>query len=154
MGPVNYQCYQSIVLFFLTSHFPRLFKQKWIFQLQDIQKNPDYARMFRARPLRFVLPLKDISSVTTAETNLVTLQGAKATAFQLYDGKIFVNPELLCDIGCETPRIYYEKYLGRSYRYFYAISSDVDADNPGTVSLTRNLSLNMNYTNSVYAEFF
>jgi carotenoid cleavage dioxygenase-like enzyme len=110
--------------------------------------------MFRARPLRFVLPLKDISSVTTAETNLVTLQGAKSTAFQLYDGKIFVYPELLCDIGCETPRIHYEKYLGRSYRYFYAISSDVDADNPGTVSLTRNISFNMNYINSICAELF
>jgi len=109
--------------------------------------------MFRARPLRFVLPLKDIPSVTTAEMNLVTLHGAKATAFQLYDGQIFVNPELLCDIGCETPRIYYEKYLGRSYRYFYAISSDVDADNPGTVSLTRNISLIINYIIYFYAEF-
>jgi carotenoid isomerooxygenase len=100
--------------------------------------------MFRARPLRFVLPLKDVSSDTTAETNMVTLQGAKATAYQLYDGKIFVYPELLCDVGCETPRIYYEKYLGRSYRYFYAISSDVDAENPGTVSRMRYICLIVN----------
>ncbi|XP_021940259.1 carotenoid isomerooxygenase-like isoform X2 [Zootermopsis nevadensis] len=101
--------------------------------LMNIQKNPDYAKMFRGRPLRFVLPLKDVSSDTVPETNLVTLQGAKATAYQLSDGKILSQPELLCDLGCETPRIYYEKYLGRSYRYFYAISSDVDADNPGTL---------------------
>ncbi|GFG41003.1 hypothetical protein Cfor_12599, partial [Coptotermes formosanus] len=122
--------------------------------LMDIQKNPDYARMFRARPLRFVLPLKDISSDTAAETNLVTLQGTKATAYQLYDRKIFVYPECLCDIGCETPRIYYEKYLGRPYRYFYAISSDVDAENPGTVSLKRYTSLIVNSINSFCAEFF
>jgi carotenoid isomerooxygenase len=102
--------------------------------IQNIQKNPDYARMFRGRPLRFVLPLKDVSSDTDPETNLVTLQGARAAAYQLCDGKILSQPELLCDLGCETPRIYYEKYLGQSYRYFYAISSDVDADNPGTVS--------------------
>jgi hypothetical protein len=110
--------------------------------------------MFRARPLRFVLPLKDISSDTAAETNLVTLQGTKATAYQLYDRKIFVYPECLCDIGCETPRIYYEKYLGRPYRYFYAISSDVDAENPGTVSLKRYTSLIVNSINSFCAEFF
>jgi hypothetical protein len=90
--------------------------------------------MFRGRPLRFVLPLKNISSDTAPKKNLITLQGTKATAYRLYDGNIFLQPELLCDLGCETPRIYYEKYLGRSYRYFYAISCDVDADNPGTVS--------------------
>lgn len=27
--------------------------------------------------------------------------------------------------------------LGKVYRYFYAISSDVDADNPGTVSVLK-----------------
>jgi hypothetical protein len=108
--------------------------------------------MFRARPVRFVLPLKDVSSDTSADTNVVTLQGYKATAYQLYDGKMFLYPELLCDIGCETPRIYYEKYLGKSYRYFYAISSDVDAENPGTVSLKRNIPLIVNYINFFHAE--
>ena len=34
-------------------------------------------------------------------------------------------------MGCETPAIYYEKYNGVKYQYFYAISSDVDDDNPG-----------------------
>ena len=40
---------------------------------------------------------------------------------------------MLCQLGCETPRINYEVYNGHPYRYFYAISSDVDAENPGTV---------------------
>ena len=57
----------------------------------------------------------------------------KATAHKLANGDIFVKPELLCDLGCETPRLNYECCLGREYRYFYAISSDVDLDNPGTV---------------------
>jgi len=119
--------------------------------MQDIQKNPDYARMFRSRPLRFVLPLKDISSDTAPEINLVTLQGAQATAYRLSDGKILSQPELLCDLGCETPRIYYQKYLGQSYRYFYAISSDVDAENPGTVSSKKDISLTVNCINPFHA---
>lgn len=59
--------------------------------------------------------------------------GQKASAYKLSGAKVFVKPELLCDLGCETPRINYENYLGKEYRYFYAISSDVDLDNPGTV---------------------
>lgn len=66
-------------------------------------------------------------------TNLVTL-GCKARAFYLPDGNIYVKPEKLCDLGCETPRINYDKYLMKTYRYFYAISADVDAANPGCVS--------------------
>ncbi|XP_054269655.1 carotenoid isomerooxygenase-like isoform X2 [Macrosteles quadrilineatus] len=98
--------------------------------LKDMSKNPDYARMFRGRPLRFVLPLAP--PVADENTNLVMLTGSVATAWWK-NGKITVKPELLCNLGCETPRINYSRYLGRSYRYFYAISSDVDADNPGTL---------------------
>jgi carotenoid isomerooxygenase len=43
--------------------------------------------------------------------------------------------ELIVDIGCETPQINYEAYNGRPYKYFYAISSDVDMENPGTVRI-------------------
>ena len=34
----------------------------------------------------------------------------------------------------QVPRINYEKFNGRKYRYFYAICSDVDRTKPGTVS--------------------
>lgn len=47
---------------------------------------------------------------------------------------VYVTPDELCPLGCETPRINYDVYNGKPYRYFYAISSDVDAENPGTVS--------------------
>uniref|UniRef100_A0A8D9AQK6 Carotenoid isomerooxygenase n=1 Tax=Cacopsylla melanoneura TaxID=428564 RepID=A0A8D9AQK6_9HEMI len=43
-----------------------------------------------------------------------------------------VEPSLICEVGCETPRLN-EKYQGRKYKYFYAISSDIDRDNPGTL---------------------
>ena len=43
--------------------------------------------------------------------------------------------ELIVDIGCETPQINYDAYNGKPYQYFYAISSDVDMENPGTVRL-------------------
>lgn len=44
----------------------------------------------------------------------------------LPDGRILVKPELLCDVGCETPRINVDSHLGKEYRYFYAISCDMD----------------------------
>lgn len=72
--------------------------------------------MFRSRPLRFVLPINVHSTCT----------GNSKTDHP------YVYPEILCDLGCETPRI--NRYtIGKKYRFFYAISSDVDAENPGTV---------------------
>lgn len=69
----------------------------------------------------------------------------KATAHKLANGSIFVKPELLCDLGCETPRLNYDSCLGREYRYFYAISSDVDLDNPGTVHININFTFCINF---------
>lgn len=67
------------------------------------------------------------------EHNICRLPGSVAEAYVLKDGQVFCQPELLCNIGCETPRINYEQYAGRKYRYFYAISSDVDATSPATM---------------------
>lgn len=121
--------------------------------MSKMQRNPDYAKMFRGRPLRFVLPLirpskpksltslkvffskslDDSSSPDALSSNLITLKDSNAAAFSMPDSSIFCKPELLCNLGCETPRINYEKNLGVDYQFFYAISSDVDADNPGTL---------------------
>ncbi|XP_043785950.1 carotenoid isomerooxygenase isoform X2 [Apis laboriosa] len=145
--------------------------------MKNLHKNPDYAKMFRGRPLRFILPMKRPQPDVPLEYNLITAktvnQGLesfqndsvtsqnksgselvktsindtnkdkrndyqnilrrRATAHKLANGDIFVKPELLCDLGCETPRLNYDSYLGREYRYFYAISSDVDLENPGTI---------------------
>ncbi len=128
---------------------PSMLECMYVDSIKNMQSNPDYAKLFRGRPLRFALPLKypqksktlaSLFSWTndTSFENLVSLQNSNATAYQLPDGSIFCKPELLCDLGCETPRIFYEKFLGVEYRYFYAISSDVDAENPGTLIKVKN----------------
>lgn len=144
----------------------------------------DFARQFRARPLRFILPMKQSCSDTFVEYEFTTILELcqnnvvdekpvnrevnseliasgldidklldeaeqrngpmrndhesvlrkKPIAQRLADDRIHVKPELLCDIGCETPRINTDSCLGKEYRYFYAISCDLDLDNPGSVS--------------------
>lgn len=124
---------------------PEMLNCMYIESMRKMQNNPDYARMFRGRPLRFVLPLSyptksKISNFLSwgCESsfdnfeNLVNLKETIASAYQLPDGIIFCKPELLCNLGCETPRIC-DRNLGVDYQYFYAISSDVDGDNPGTL---------------------
>ncbi|VVC28941.1 Hypothetical protein CINCED_3A018818 [Cinara cedri] len=95
---------------------PSMIDCMYIEALQNLNKNPDYASMFRSRPLRFVLPVDSIPTSVVDD-----------------DGKTdypHVNPETLCNLGCETPRIN-DCNIGNKYRFFYAISSDVDAENPG-----------------------
>jgi len=156
-----------------------------IYCLQDMHKNADFARLFRARPLRFILPMKqlcpdtpmeydfivtselspedtidneavhcEMDSDITGDSSIIKLMidgveqtsdlecnryesvlRKKPVAQRFPDGKIFVKPELLCDVGCETPRINVDSCLGKEYRYFYAISCDMDLDNPGTVRI-------------------
>ncbi|XP_043257940.1 carotenoid isomerooxygenase [Colletes gigas] len=135
--------------------------------MKNLHENPDYAKMFRSRPLRFVLPMKqpqltvpleyDLITVKTVNQRLVSSQNIdepiddsiknsmnsksacrnnllrKASAHRLSNGNVYLKPELLCNLGCETPRLNYDSYLGKEYRYFYAISSDVDLENPGTI---------------------
>ncbi|XP_030764784.1 carotenoid isomerooxygenase [Sitophilus oryzae] len=100
--------------------------------MKDMHNNPDYAKMFRGRPIRFVLPLNPKPGTGVGE-NLINYNNSLASAYYTKNEDILVKAEKLCDLGCETPRINYEKYLGKRYRYFYAISSDVDAVNPGTL---------------------
>lgn len=169
---------------------PEMINCMYLEAIANMQTNPNYATLFRGRPLRFVLPLgagrdaslsskrrlvksmslaglnvrqpskmkhsasqyADISYMATNGkqeeespkdskrtrfdvedgVNLVSLKDSQAEAYQGTSG-IFLRPEMLCDWGCETPRIYYERHMGKKYRYFYAISSDVDAHNPGTL---------------------
>ncbi|XP_063893598.1 carotenoid isomerooxygenase [Helicoverpa armigera] len=74
--------------------------------IETMQSNADYAEWFRARPQRLEVSL-DAPNLT------------------------HVPQKLIADIGCETPRIHYDLHNAKPYRYFYAISSDVDAENPG-----------------------
>jgi len=145
-----------------------------------MHEDVDFARLTRARPLRFVLPMRDVHPDTTSDCNLITIKMVhqslqlfqdiisidhktnleiiddadniensdksrywrdehsvlrKKPVAHLLDGKIFVKPELLCDVGCEIPRINADFHLGKEYQYFYAISCDMDMDNLETVSI-------------------
>jgi len=115
-----------LVLQFISIHFNNA--EWWI--KQNAQSDPNYASLFRGRPQRFVLPLKPQRDSTK---NLNRLSYSSSSAQWTKKGSVLIQPEVLCQLGCETPRINYEVYNGRPYRYFYAISSDVDADNPGTL---------------------
>ncbi|XP_046737498.1 LOW QUALITY PROTEIN: carotenoid isomerooxygenase [Diprion similis] len=134
--------------------------------MKEMHSNPDYAMLFRGRPLRFILPMIPLTADVPKKVNLIEdpikyqnpviitdreetkdeaktdlneksavfdgLVRKKASAEWLSNGRVSVSPEMLCDLGCETPRIK-DSLVGKEYRYFYAISSDVDRDNPGTI---------------------
>lgn len=164
---------------------PSVLDCMYVEAMENMQTIKNYSKMFRSRPLRFVLPvgqkqqrdppesslwnslkrmvyklssagiehyLKKYQStgsiIDTVKTdvkfwmnfeshynaeNLVKLEKSSCRAYHLEDATIYCVPERLCDLGCETPRINDIK-AGKNYRYFYAISSDVDANIPGTVS--------------------
>ncbi|KAJ3644922.1 hypothetical protein Zmor_022620 [Zophobas morio] len=124
----QYEESDHVVLDICTYRDPAMLDCMYISAMKNMQHNQRYAEMFRSKPLRFVLPLKPPKT----HSNLVRLPNTKAEAYYLQD-EILVKPEKLADLGCETPRINYDQYLGRKYRYFYAISADVDAPNPGTI---------------------
>ncbi|KAJ8916335.1 hypothetical protein NQ315_005030 [Exocentrus adspersus] len=129
----QYEIDDYIVIDICIYRDPAMLECMYIESMKNMQQNPNYAKMFRGRPARFVLPLKADSMDNDVNKNLVNLPNCNAKAYYLPTGDILVIPEQICNLGCETPRIHYEKYLGKPYRYFYAISSDVDADNPGTI---------------------
>lgn len=112
---------------------PAMLDCMYIENLKSMQRIPEYAKMFRGRPIRFALPLLKENDDRWLQSE-IKIEHCRAKARVLEGGEIFVEPERLCNLGCETPRINYERFFGKPYRYFYAISSDVDANNPGTVS--------------------
>nr|XP_027236741.1 uncharacterized protein LOC113827985 [Penaeus vannamei] len=100
--------------------------------LKNAAYDPTYAQMFRGRPKRWVLPLNPDKDAKPG-ANLVTLPNTNCRGRWAKKNVVYITPELLSDIGCEVPRIYYEEYNGRPYRYFYSICSDVDHPSPGTL---------------------
>ena len=53
----------------------------------------------------------------------------------LDSNNLWIEPELIVDVGCELPQIDYYQFHGKFYRYFYAINSDVDYEQCGAVRL-------------------
>ncbi|XP_014673172.1 PREDICTED: beta,beta-carotene 15,15'-monooxygenase-like [Priapulus caudatus] len=84
----------------------------------------DYKMTALAEARRLVLPLS--GDLTDDCQNLVRLKDSKATAVLRSDGIVMCHWQVLSPRGLELPRIHYEKYNGRKYRYFYAASGTMD----------------------------
>ncbi|CAG9578201.1 unnamed protein product [Danaus chrysippus] len=103
-----YEAANKLIVDLCSYKDPKILDAMYIQAIETMQSNANYAEWFRGRPKRIE----------------IDLNAPDLTHFK---------PRLLADLGCETPRIYYDAYNGKTYRYFYAISSDVDAENPGLI---------------------
>ena len=97
--------------------------------LQDAQRNPEYLKQFFCRPKRFVLPL----TVRSPGEKLVDPALSTCQVRLTEKNKLWIEPELIIDIGCELPQLDYFNNYGKFYRYFYAINSDIDYEFCGSV---------------------
>ena len=71
---------------------------------------------------RFVLPL---NPNMRSRSNLIHLPYTRAKAHIDKNGGVRLTSDPLCYVGCETP-IINPVFQGKKYRYFYAITSDID----------------------------
>ncbi|XP_061407032.1 carotenoid-cleaving dioxygenase, mitochondrial-like [Lethenteron reissneri] len=84
-----------------------------------------YNRRPMTYPRRFVMPLS-VGPDSPRGTNLCSLPYTTASATLRDDGKVWLEPEPLHgdDVeeygGLEFPRIHYERFNARPYRYFYS----------------------------------
>ena len=62
--------------------------------------------------------------------------------------KLWIEPELILDMGCELPQLDHFNNYGKFYRYFYAINSDIDYEYCGAVR--NNVSLIVERNTSLY----
>ncbi|XP_070499714.1 carotenoid isomerooxygenase-like [Chironomus tepperi] len=98
-----------------------------------LKKEKIKTNMLNSRVLRFVMPLNVPKEENAEKKNIVTLKGVQAEAFIKSDGTIFVVPEVLCDTPMEFGTIWYDKHLGKYYKYFYGVGYDVHAEYPCTL---------------------
>ncbi len=47
--------------------------------------------------------------------------------------KLWIEPEIIIDVGCELPQFDYVRSYGKFYRFFYAINTDVEYEYCGAV---------------------
>lgn len=81
--------------------------------IRNYKNEKGFIENLKAYAMRFVLPLdKEVNTDEEVFINLVTLHNTNAEAYRKYDKTIICIPETLCDIACEAPRFYDEKYLG------------------------------------------
>lgn len=168
----SYEDNGHVILDICTYKDPSMLDCMYIESMKDMQSNPNYANMFRAKPLRFVLPLRyrqrqmhresmkrslslmnvmpsfgtdrrltkstsfdlvkdqplsnlNYQKLKNYSDNLIKMKGTTCTSYLLDDSTVFCEPESLCNLGCETPRIHYESYSGEWYSigFFFEFSN-------------------------------
>lgn len=69
--------------------------------MKNAQNNPNYCDLVEGAPYRFILPI--------------------AENWPRENGRKIVVAEQITDVICDMPTIYYDKFVGKDYRYFYAM---------------------------------
>ncbi|XP_072938575.1 carotenoid isomerooxygenase-like [Epargyreus clarus] len=82
---------------------PKLIEAMYIEAVEGMQTNKDFASWCRSRPKRIEIPL-DAPEMTEVDISMIA------------------------DTSFETPKINYEKFNGKPYRYCYGTGMDADAD--------------------------
>lgn len=101
--------------------------------MMKLKKDKIKTNMLNSRVLRFVMPLNVPKEEDIGKRNIITLEGTEAEAFIKSDGTVFCVPEVICDTPLEFGTIWYNKYLGKYYKYFYGVGYDVHAEYPCTL---------------------
>lgn len=82
-----------------------------------------------------VLCLQD----TPVGVNIVSLPDTHATAMLRDDGTVFLNYEVVSEVGIDMPRINYDRFNGRKYRYAFGCANQVSGEFMNSVSYGRTL---------------
>lgn len=92
-----------------------------IYWFEKLTKDdPDRLKKSHSNVMRFVMPLIHSKE---KNVNFVKLENTLASAYLDHD-KIHCIPEVICDFGCEFPRINYERCSGVEYKFLYIHGRD------------------------------
>ncbi|XP_022246246.1 beta,beta-carotene 9',10'-oxygenase-like isoform X2 [Limulus polyphemus] len=83
-----------------------------------------YGEKILSQARRYVIPLKISNDEQNPKTNIIQLESSQAEANVQDNGDVFLKYEELTEEGpllCELPRINYDEFNGKKYKYFYAL---------------------------------
>ena len=86
-------------------------------------------KQFTGRPKRFVLPI----SIEDENGNLNNLSYTTCHVEFMDKKSLWIEPEIIIDMGCELPQIDNFRFYGKFYRFFYGINTDIDYQYCGAV---------------------
>lgn len=72
-------------------------------------------------------------SINEDNDNLMSLNYTTCQVTLQDEKTLWIEPELIVDMGCELPQLDNSRFYGKFYRIFYAINTDVDYQHCGAV---------------------